>query len=1334
MLNILLQSFALTFFLSSSHAQDWFQPKSSLPQEVNDFLNNVQQHKRDFAFIRHAVKNQKEYNKYQQEARGLLADNVENQMKLDSDIGTKSNDEGNSFSDLVEDGTEEEKQHDSYNEEEGTIYAGFEAPRFQKHYPNERYSRNIHSPIRFKRQLKEGFRSKHKLNMNPNGQFGYIKKTDQKYPSKSHEEKHHVMKVDEEGATKKKKRKVEISIISNGKLLKHVEDNEDGPKSIVLKINALVSQNRSENSTMTKNNNPFSSESRENIPNISDNPPNKNNGVPINFLPKKNNLNISRTLGEVLPEVGKEHTSHQAVVKPLNATFNDLKRSGQNSHMTKSIYMAQSNFSSKKHELEYELNEDKRDNFEKAHDLVVYEPGVSEAQEKFLIRENQGYNYFDPQDFLGLVAGFSKKILPATTPEFVTSEKQKAENILHVENTQCRTTEDEHFTIIVNKEDNEDSTTETTHTVRNYNKKRTAHRSEKQKNFRVKHLDAIRDWKRLPRVAKYKRKRVRQHSKNKDRLDREVDYFDRNQLFQSPDNAFDYIPSYRRGLKEIDYEYNPDGIQDVDNKVHQGSQVAGKKFKTEGDYSEEEDIMTSNILKKIPVKKTQNQFTMDNHGRTTEENDDDYDYSDLTDMENGNGENKFEPVVADYNSETDNDDVSFEEVDNDKLDIDEAAANNNKSEHDIYENVMKLMEVTTELFSSDSVVMSGDDMLRRNDQVLIGAYSHREGRANKKNKNNRVVIKSHDESEEIRGKRASTGEKHKRKKRRRRKRLKVKHSDESENGQFHEKPLTDQEKQDIFLWYNPDFQRWPRFVQDDQKFHEMAHRRGLEDYKKYVQQDFVKREDPIRETAASVMSENESELIQLQSAEIEDSSSTTSYSFSSDGVDVPASFSNNKITTFFDSMNDENKATSSEAEVSSNSAVKTLPSEATSSNDDIPIVDAVLVTANSDIFRNVTVPELGTQQGENGNNADAAIEVTWTPTGKAWNSTEFEVTELVSNSAEFQFNTTAEDLTQTTQCSNMTQGQIKPCEDENAKHNPGTVTSVLPLAKEAATESLNLTKEQFLDVDDILMGMLPRDVVVKSLSTARGIIKNGLKSARYDVNLVNFLSSTYNSSAESWMLFTEMSNLIKKLKYNTACQPLPAELKTYLKTITKNEMDDPMAKLKEMNEIAFDIHQSDYVFHSEQNDKIYEKAQVLRDLLRKYENLPPDDKKRVESVKKYIDSHLAMIEQMGGDKTGEPSATPIAKHSSTQPKDEKEISALEVDEEMKLQGNMKEKGTAFTSPQFGKLVKAVRNVRTGRQVIKRIGEIYGKNNLDKSEEDLIRNKDKGFESPRIINF
>lgn len=59
-----------------------------------------------------------------------------------------------------------------------------------------------------------------------------------------------------------------------------------------------------------------------------------------------------------------------------------------------------------------------------------------------------------------------------------------------------------------------------------------------------------------------------------------------------------------------------------------------KKLKSEGDYADEEDSVSASPLKMVPIKKTQNQFAIDKDS-TTEDNDDDYDYADLTDMEDG---------------------------------------------------------------------------------------------------------------------------------------------------------------------------------------------------------------------------------------------------------------------------------------------------------------------------------------------------------------------------------------------------------------------------------------------------------------------------------------------------------------------------------------------------------------------------------------------------------------------------------------------------------------------------------------------------------------------------
>lgn len=48
-------------------------------------------------------------------------------------------------------------------------------------------------------------------------------------------------------------------------------------------------------------------------------------------------------------------------------------------------------------------------------------------------------------------------------------------------------------------------------------------------------------------------------------------------------------------------------------------------------------------------------------------------------------------------------------------------------------------------------------------------------------------------------------------------------------------------------------------------------------------------------------------------------------------------------------------------------------------------------------------------------------------------------------------------------------------------------------------QSLNLTKDQFLDLDEILVGALPKNVVVDSLTNARGSVRQGLRGGKFNV-------------------------------------------------------------------------------------------------------------------------------------------------------------------------------------------------------------------------------------------
>lgn len=45
-----------------------------------------------------------------------------------------------------------------------------------------------------------------------------------------------------------------------------------------------------------------------------------------------------------------------------------------------------------------------------------------------------------------------------------------------------------------------------------------------------------------------------------------------------------------------------------------------------------------------------------------------------------------------------------------------------------------------------------------------------------------------------------------------------------------------------------------------------------------------------------------------------------------------------------------------------------------------------------------------------------------------------------------------------------------------------------------------MTKDQFLDLDEILVGVLPRTIVAETLSNAHGSVRPGLRAGRYNVS------------------------------------------------------------------------------------------------------------------------------------------------------------------------------------------------------------------------------------------
>lgn len=155
-----------------------------------------------------------------------------------------------------------------------------------------------------------------------------------------------------------------------------------------------------------------------------------------------------------------------------------------------------------------------------------------------------------------------------------------------------------------------------------------------------------------------------------------------------------------------------------------------KKFKTDGDYSDEEDSITSSPEKKMPIKKTRNELAID-RTTTIEDNDDDYDYSDLTDMDEG--KLKFDPKSFCYNLTIEDEDITYEEVDHDKLEAEEVADNRSKNKIEekdrLAEEVKKQfnpllaqLEQTTQTFISDYSIMNVGEFLMNVERQIITRF------------------------------------------------------------------------------------------------------------------------------------------------------------------------------------------------------------------------------------------------------------------------------------------------------------------------------------------------------------------------------------------------------------------------------------------------------------------------------------------------------------------------------------------------------------------------------------------------------------------------------------
>lgn len=259
-----------------------------------------------------------------------------------------------------------------------------------------------------------------------------------------------------------------------------------------------------------------------------------------------------------------------------------------------------------------------------------------------------------------------------------------------------------------------------------------------------------------------------------------------------------------------------------------------------------------------------------------------------------------------------------------------------------------------------------DDVLMEADQMLAAAH----GRGGKKTKKRKPFMSVALHHKDTRSKRATSNLHKRRRKRKRRPRTKssVDHQPQG---------LSDQQKQDLFLRYNPDFQRWPRFADNDQQFHEMMRRRALDDRRRYYRNFHkqLKRE----ETSSLETSETEATSASSEAASTAASETTAqnaeSVSSSSETESSSVTGSEEASSSEASSMASESSIVSESVASMASSVGESQPAEGvTQGTGDLltgldqasltlpQAAQNILQTANSDIFENTTVPEVSNSE------------------------------------------------------------------------------------------------------------------------------------------------------------------------------------------------------------------------------------------------------------------------------------------------------------------------------------------------------------------------------------
>lgn len=279
------------------------------------------------------------------------------------------------------------------------------------------------------------------------------------------------------------------------------------------------------------------------------------------------------------------------------------------------------------------------------------------------------------------------------------------------------------------------------------------------------------------------------------------------------------------------------------------------------------------------------------------------------------------------------------------------------------------------------------------------------------------------------------------------------------------------------------------------------------------------------------------------------------------------------------------------------------------------------------------------------------------------------------------------------------------------------------------------------------------------------------------------------SNLESKKIISEMSILLNKLQVSTTCQTLHPRLKHYLKLITKTKPESVLRRAKEMEGKLPDENQNrdsrkNFVFTSpELTDNLEDKANVLKGLLNKFNNLPEKCKPRALPLKEYIENHINMVNNVlaKNEKSGsntdhkaslddnspvpesDQNTTPLGLRQVKTEKDlvEQQLESLGLGEHPNYKPNFdlneliaqnrketmddngKERHTKEVrgkdirkrhSESYEKLLNAIARERMRKIRVNRLGQMYGKFKDDMLMNEKSNRDVNSFESPLVYSF